>query len=224
MPIRLNLLAEVQAAEEMRRRDPLKRAIWVGALLVAGMLAWSSKVWVSTMVANSKLRQVEQDIARRTNEFRVVLDNKKKADDIKYKLGRLRQLASSRFLNGTMLNALQQSTVPDVALTRVAVKQEYFPTEEIKPKTNSEGRIIIGKPATVRESVVLTLDARDSGPVPGDQIPIFKETLATNAYFAAQLGRTNEPKLLSTGSKTTLPDGPAFLPFVIECRYPDKTR
>src|ERR1041385_6887514 len=109
MPTCLNLLAEVQAAEEMRRRDPVKRAIWVGALLVAGMLAWSSKVWVSTMVANSKLRQVEQDIARRTNEFRVVLDNKKKADDIKYKLGRLRQLASSRFLNGTMLNALQQS-------------------------------------------------------------------------------------------------------------------
>jgi len=42
MPIRLNLLAEAQAAEEARRRDPVKRAIWIGALLVSVVLVWSS--------------------------------------------------------------------------------------------------------------------------------------------------------------------------------------
>ena len=31
MPIRLNLLAEAQEAEEMRRQDPVKRALLVGS-------------------------------------------------------------------------------------------------------------------------------------------------------------------------------------------------
>ena len=34
MPIRLNLLAEAQAAEEARRRDPVKRAVWMAALII----------------------------------------------------------------------------------------------------------------------------------------------------------------------------------------------
>ena len=32
MPIRINLLAEAKAAEELRRHDPVKRVIFVGAL------------------------------------------------------------------------------------------------------------------------------------------------------------------------------------------------
>ena len=39
MPIRLNLLAEAQALEESRRRDPVKRAVWAGVFLVLA-LAW----------------------------------------------------------------------------------------------------------------------------------------------------------------------------------------
>lgn len=34
MPIRINLLAEAQAAEEMRRKDPVKRSIWIGGFIV----------------------------------------------------------------------------------------------------------------------------------------------------------------------------------------------
>ena len=33
MPIRLNLLAEAQAAEDLRRRDPVKRALWLARLM-----------------------------------------------------------------------------------------------------------------------------------------------------------------------------------------------
>jgi len=35
MPIRINLLAEAKAAEELRRHDPVKRVIFGGALAVA---------------------------------------------------------------------------------------------------------------------------------------------------------------------------------------------
>ena len=34
MPIRINLLAEAQAAEEMRRKDPVKRAVWIGGFVI----------------------------------------------------------------------------------------------------------------------------------------------------------------------------------------------
>jgi len=52
MPIRLNLLAEAQAIEEMRRHNPVKRAIWVGALLVCLMLVWSSSLQLKAMMAS----------------------------------------------------------------------------------------------------------------------------------------------------------------------------
>ena len=59
MPIRLNLLAEAQAAEELRRRDPVKRAIWIGALILAAMLVWSSSRQLQVMLASSELNRLE---------------------------------------------------------------------------------------------------------------------------------------------------------------------
>jgi hypothetical protein len=226
MPIRLNLLAEVQAAEDMRRRDPVKRAIWVGALLAACMLAWSSYVWLNTMVANRNLSKIANQIGQRTNEFRVVMENQKKVEDIQKKLGQLNKLASSRFLQGNLLNALQQTTVDDVQVTHLAVKQEYVYTEEGKGKTNTEGKVTLGKPATVKESIAVTLEAKDSGAVPGDQVNPFKESIATNAYFLGALGRTNEVRLnfVSPPNPAGPNDPRPFRTFTLECRFPEKTR
>ena len=39
MPIRINLLAEMQALEDQRRRDPVKRVFLTGIVLVSMMLA-----------------------------------------------------------------------------------------------------------------------------------------------------------------------------------------
>ena len=54
MAIHINLLAESQALEEMRRRDPVKRAIWVGAIVGALVLAWSGYLQVKLMAATSE--------------------------------------------------------------------------------------------------------------------------------------------------------------------------
>ena len=40
MSIRINLLAEAQIAEDLRRRDPVKRAIFAGAFLVVLALVY----------------------------------------------------------------------------------------------------------------------------------------------------------------------------------------
>lgn len=224
MPIRLNLLAEARALEEMRRRDPVKRGIWIGGFLVALMLIWSGYVQIKSMVAKGNLSQVEKEIAKRTNEFRTVLDSQKKTEEIRKKLAALHQLTANRFQQGTLLNALQQNTIEEVQLTRIKVEQVYLATEGTKPKTNSEGQITPGKPSTAKESITLTLEAKDSGAVPGDLVKRFKEIVSTNAFFQARLGRTNAARLAFVGTPTTLGDIKSYLPFTMECKFPEQTR
>jgi hypothetical protein len=226
MPIRLNLLAEAQAAEEMRRRDPVKRATWVGGFLAACMLAWASYVWMNAMIANRKLSSINNQIAVLTNDYSHVIGNLNKSEDIARKLSQLRKLAGSRFLQGSLLNALQQTTVDDVQLMHLAVKQEYVFTEETKGKTNHEGRVSGAKPATVKETVLVTLEAKDSSNNPGDQVNPYKDALTANAYFEAALGRTNEVKLNFVSPPN--PAGPnnprPYRTFTLECRLPERTR
>ena len=224
MPIRLNLLAEAQAEEEMRRRDPVKRAIWIGSLLVTAMLIWSGSLYLNAMVNRQSLGVIQGQVASRTNEYRIVLENERRADEIKGKITSLHILATNRFLQGNLLNALQQVTLDDVALLRIKLEQSYTPTEEVKTKTNSEGRLVLGQPATVKETVVVTLEARDSSPVPGDQINKFREAVSTNAYFQSVLSKTNAVRLTFRSPVTALPDGHSFLHFTLECRYPETKR
>src|SRR5439155_15688967 len=125
MPIRLNLLAEAQAAEDLRRRDPVKRALWVGALLTSLMLAWSSWLQLKAMSAGQELGRAQAQTSAFTNDYKHVLENQRKADDIKQKLSALRQLSASRFLQASLLNSLQQPNVEDVQLVHFKSEQSY---------------------------------------------------------------------------------------------------
>lgn len=224
MPIRLNLLAEAQAAEDQRRRDPVKRAIWVGCLLVTCMLVWSSSVYVQILMAKHELNAVEGSIAAHTSEFQIVLKNQSSTSDMKHKLASLRQLSTNRFLNANLLDALQNVIIEDVQLTRLKVDMQYAPTAEVKGKTNSAGQIVGAKPATVKEAIVVTLEARDSGPNPGDRVNNYKDAISTNAYFRSVLSKTNGVRLTYVGNPTVLPDSKPFVMFTVEGRYPENTR
>ncbi len=224
MPIRINLLAESQALEEMRRRDPVKRAIWVGALLVCLALLWSSSLQLKAMIAKGELARIQSDLAAKSNAAQAVVSNQKKLIEMNEKLGALRQLAANRFLNGTALNALQQTTVDDVQLARFRAEQTYVVAEATKPRTNADQRISPGRPATITEKIVLFLDARDSSPTPGDQVNKFKVALTDCPYFQAALGKTNQARLTNLSPPQIGPDGKPFVLFTFECRYPEKTR
>lgn len=54
MPIRINLLNEALAEEDMRRRDPVKRAIFIGVFLVAVSLVWFSSAWLEFKLTQQK--------------------------------------------------------------------------------------------------------------------------------------------------------------------------
>ncbi len=226
MPIRLNLLAEAQAAEELRRRDPVKRSIWVAGLLIALMLAASSYLQLCNTIANSKLSHVEGQINMQTNAYRGVLDNQKKIADIDQKLSSLRELASARLLYGTFLNSFQKATVEDVQLLHLRVDQNYACTDAVKTRTNDDNVVIKGKPATSTERIVVTLDGNDaSSPNPGDQVPKFKDMLANEAYFKQMLAKTNAINLKNLSAIQISPTtGKGCVLFALECRYPEKTR
>jgi hypothetical protein len=225
MPIRINLLAEAQALEEQRRRDPVKRAIWAGVLIGVLILVWSGYLQLRAMVAKADVNKLEAQIQTHTNEYQVVLDHRKKLGDYNSKLSALTQLATTRFLNGTMLDALQHTTLDDVQLMRIKTDHTYVLTEEVKAKTNATGKAAAAKPATVTEKILLTLDAKDTSTPPGERVTRFLGVVAESPYFRQYLGRTNEVKLDNVGTpQPPGPDGKAFLLFSLQCRYPEKTR
>src|SRR6185369_7691647 len=152
MPIRLNLLAEAQTAEDMRRRDPVKRALWIGGLLAALMLIWSAGLQMKVSLVKGKLTKVQDVMKAKTNDFREVQDGQKKVNEMKFKLEHLDRLAATRFLNGTLLNALQQTTIEDVQLVHARADESYTYVEGTKNRTN-ENRVIPGRPATWTEKI-----------------------------------------------------------------------
>lgn len=223
MPIRINLLAEAHALEELRRRDPVKRAIWVGAAVVGVMLAWCISLGGKAMIAKRELHKIEAQLVTRTNSYQSVLANQRKLTEVNRRLGALQQLATNRLLYGTLLNALQQTTIDDVQLVRFRADQSYSFTEEVKPRTNDEERVIPGKPATATEKIVLSFDARDSSANPGDQVNKYKQAVTGSPYFKNVLSNTNDVRLASL-SPLQSSDNKGFVLFSLECRFPQKTR
>lgn len=224
MPIRLNLLAEAQAAEEMRRKDPVKRALWVSALVIALGLVWASSLQLKVIVAKKELGAVQAQVNLCTNDFARVTDLQKKTSEMTQKLTALAVLSTNRFLTGTLLNALQHTTVEDVQLVHLKLDQLYTFTEETKPSTNGV-RVIPGKPASVVEKTLLTLDGHDSSANPGDQVLRMKETLNQFSYFKENLDRANPVAWKNSSAPQISPEtGKAIVLFTLECRYPEKIR
>ena len=225
MPIRLNLLAEAQAAEQARRRDPVKRAAWGAALVIVVILVWSSSLQLKAILVRSDLSRLEGQISSHTNEYQLVLDNQNKTADINRKLAALRQLSAQRLLSGTLLNALQQTTVEDVQLLRLRLAQTFDCFEGTKSRTNDDNVVIPGKPATTTEKTLLTLEGADTTANPGDGLNRYREALATNAYFRQVLLKTNGLSLRSLAPPQVSPiNGKRSVVFTLECRYPEKTR
>ncbi len=223
MPIRLNLLAEAQAIEEMRRRDPVKRVAWVAALLIALALGWASSLQLKAIVVNKDLGVVVAQINQCTNDYKAVVEMQSKTADMTRKLVALQTLATNRFLNGALLNALQRTTVEDVQLTRLKLDQTFLFTEGTKPKTNGN-KVIPGAPPTITEQTLLTLDGADSSLTPGDQVTRIKEAIDSFPYFREQLGPNGVAWKNSSSPQLSPDTGRAVVTFTLECRYPEKKR
>jgi hypothetical protein len=223
MPIHINLLAEAQAAEELRRHDPVKRAIFIGVSLVVVSLVWSGMVEVNAVLAKERFAGVQTEINAKTNAYQHVLSDMGKIDAMQSKLTALQKLQAARFLQGNLLNALQHATVDNVQLTRIRVDQSYFLTEGTDSQTNGDS-VTRGRPSTVKEKIVVHLDARDFSPNPGDQINKFRETIAKEPYFKAMLDKTNGVQLANPPSAPQTDASKPYVTFTLDCYYPEVIR
>jgi hypothetical protein len=225
MPIRLNLLAEMQAVEETRRKDPVKRAILVGVVLIIIMLVWSSMLMVKQMAARSELSSADGDINSQTNSYAGVLDHEKRLADEKARLRDLQILATNRFLNGNLLDVLQKTTVDNIQVTRLKVTQNYILTEETKTKSADDEEKLskVTKPATVTEKISVSLSATDTSPN-GEAATRFQNALSAAPYFQKILTKANGFRLTSVGAPQLDTSGKSFTTFTLEANLPDKTR
>jgi hypothetical protein len=221
MPIRINLLAEAQALEESRRRDPVKRVIMGGIIIVLLILAYSSSLFVQTMANKVEVNRLASDMNSRTNQNEQILANKRSLDDGNVRLAALNRLATNRFLVGTLLNSLQKTTVDNVQLVRLKIDQNYLLAEETKA---TNGDRTLPKPATTTEKIVVTLNARDNSAALGDGVKRYQDNVSGASYFQECLGKAREFRLTSRGVPQADPDGKSYVLFTLEGRFIEKTR
>lgn len=225
MPIRVNLLAEAQAQEDLRRRDPVKRALIVGAALVALMLVWSLSLWLKTMSYKSEVANLQKLVQTNSDKNKEVLKNQKQSGEIGQKLGSLQKLSRDRLLVGNLLDAMQRITVQDVQLVRLRYDDSLIYNEEVKANVEAKRA---ARPASVTDKITVSVDARDSSAKPGDLIPKFQQAIGDAPYFAAILDKSDPQRVHlkpgSYGVQQVGPDGRPFQPFTLDCFFPEKTR
>jgi hypothetical protein len=216
MPIRINLLAEVQVAEELRRRDPVKRVVIGGFLLLAAMAVWSSTVQLKVMLANRELGQAQFQLDSHKTDYDSAVTNNAKITAIRLKISALEKMSNCRMLQGNLLNVLQKVNVDNVQLTGINVNQTY---------AQSGGKGAGGLPAkaAVTETIVVTLHARDSSANPGDQVGKFMQALARQDYFRDMLSKTNGI-VLTDESAPQEQNGRNYVLFTVDCHFPDQKR
>jgi hypothetical protein len=176
---------------------------------------------VKTMYANGEVNRLEGNLNSCTNEYRQILENQRKLGENKQKLEALRRLAVNRFLSGNLLNALQKMRTDNVQLVRLKIDQVYTLTQETKPAEAAGGAP--GKPAAATETIVLTLNAKDTSPT-GDAYNKFQEALSSAPYFQGALGNSSGFRLATLGAPQTDPDGKPFVLFTLNAHFPEKTR
>ncbi len=216
----------MQALEELRRRDPVKRAALIGAVCVAGVVVWITSLMVEKIGMKSEISSLEQKIQSGSKDYKQVLDNQQSLVDGRQRLVALRQLSTNRFLIGNVLDALQKSTVDNVQLTRLKIDQAYAVTEASKPSTNTDtGSVSPGKPASALERTSLILTAKDSSGAAGDSIGRFQSALSRNGFFHPLItNRTNDFRLTTSLTPQVDADGRTFVAFTLESHLPDKSR
>jgi hypothetical protein len=222
MPIRINLLSETLAEEDLRRRDPVKRSIYIGVFLVALSLVWFSSTWLEYKLTQQKKDIVDIEIDSHTNEYAQVRSQLKRIADSQHKLDELLLLNTNRFLQGNLLNALQKIYVPNVQLLRIKLEQNYVYKEGTAGKTNAYG-VVAGRASIATEQITLTLEGKDSSPNL-DQPTRYRETLAGLPYFKSSLDSTNGVKLSNVSSPQTSLGSKPFVNFTLVCRFNDRIR
>jgi hypothetical protein len=188
------------------------------------VLVWASSLQLKAIMVNKDLSTVVAQMNQCTNDYQHVVNLQKQTGEMTQKLAALNVLSTNRFLTGNLLDALQHTTAEDVQLVHLKVDQTFTLKEATKPRTNGV-TVLPGKPASIAEKTVLTLDGNDSSLNPGDQVLRLRDAINQYPYFKEHLDRANAVAWKNSSSPQISPDtGKAIVTFTLECRYPEITR
>src|SRR6185369_14992967 len=119
MPIRINLLAEAQVAEEMRRKDPVKRSIWIGAFLVFVVLLVSATLQFKIMAVRSEVTALQASWKTIEKQVLEVNEHRNSTRELEKKLSAIDQFTTNRMLWANTLDALQHTPVAGVQIVHL---------------------------------------------------------------------------------------------------------
>jgi hypothetical protein len=136
MPVRINLLAEQQELEAARRRDPVKRAIWVGGLLAFCMLGWALVLQLQISGLNSELARDESRLLSVENESKDLRNDWQRIAEIDQRIAALARYSTNRFFVAPTLDALQRAVADNVRVIGLETSHSYVTNSEARFKTN----------------------------------------------------------------------------------------
>jgi hypothetical protein len=222
MPIRINLLAETQAAEEARRRDPVKRAIWMSAvIIVAALLWWGFESWL-TRTARTQLQRQEQEWKLKEAGYKKLQDQETRSAQLQANLDALTRLSTNRFLWGSTLNAFQQTTVDQVQFIRLSGIQTYSKRED--PAKTVNGKKIPGDVYAV-EKIAIFVEAKDYGSLAEENYKKLRTKIAELPFFKTNLVSADAIKLSRLNTQPMVDaEGKTYTSFILECQYPERVR
>jgi hypothetical protein len=234
MPIRLNFLAEDLEQEELRRKNPVKQAIWVCGFVLFLVMLWGLTLFFKTIVVNAEASALETKWKQMENSVKQAEEARKRKRDVEGRLSALTQFTTNRFFWATALDSLQQTCVDNVELVRLKVEQVYGLKEAAKaPVAAPSGPVPVpatqpaapAKPALASERIVVALEGRDYGARAGEQVPRYKETLLGFPYFQAHLQRTNSIQLTSLSApQVDAARKVAYVQFGLQLNFQEKER
>lgn len=221
MPIRINLLAEDQFLAEMRRRDPVKRAAYLGGVLVVLMFVWWGWLLYGKSAVNTALEAQNASFGKVEKRAKEVADYQKRTAEIERNIHSLHRMATNRVLWSSCMDALQECTLPQVQITRVRVDQNY----QIQPAVVSRERGK-SKPAASTEMVILVITARDYGRQEDRVYQAFKDKIENHPWFKRHLTKENSTRFRGFSNPTPDKDDPTkvFVTFTMECLFPEQFR
>jgi hypothetical protein len=163
MAIRINLLAEEQAAEELRRKNPVKLAIWVGGFFVAVAALFILKLQLDINFSKNDYAGVDKQWKDNIAKYAAVTNNMAKIAEIDRKLNALDKLSTNRFFWAPVLNALQQTMINDIQVVKISGDQKYV-KEEAKFIGSGASKQMVPPRITTRARKT-TINSRNHSPI-----------------------------------------------------------
>jgi hypothetical protein len=181
MPIRINLMAEAQALEEARRRNPVKLGCWIAGFFVAVVGLGIAKLQMDIHFAKNEFTQLSKDWDADALKYSSVTNNETQIAAIKGKIAALDHLQTNRFLWGPVLNALQQTVVDQVQVTHIWGLQII----EREASRSIAGKTIPG--SANFEKIKLSIAGKDYSPS-AEGYKNYEDTLNHFDFFAKKMG------------------------------------